>query len=255
MNKKNYKKLILDIAMAILFVTFFNKDLINLRFHAMSGCIFMIFIIAHIFLNKKWVINISKKLFDKNLNLRIKISYILSILLFITIFVIMLSGIFMMKFKHQDKFIYYKMMHYGASYISIILIGIHIGIYWNFVRNTISKILKINIDVKLSKLLSKIAIILVLIFGIYNIYSQKYLSNLSNTITYVIENNNSSKIELNHKEIYGNDKYDFGELIVIYGSIISVFSILTYKVDKSIKLSNKAKNEEKNKKKRILELR
>ena len=97
MNKKNIIKFILDIAMAVLFITFFNKNLISFKFHIIGGYVFAAFILVHMILNKKWIINISKRLFDKKLKLRVKISYILSLFLFISIFSIIASGVLMMK--------------------------------------------------------------------------------------------------------------------------------------------------------------
>ena len=40
MNKKNIIKFTLDIAMAILFITFFNKNLISFKFHIRAGYVF-----------------------------------------------------------------------------------------------------------------------------------------------------------------------------------------------------------------------
>lgn len=67
MNRKNIFKLILDIVMAVLFVTFFDKNFISFKFHILSGLVFGALILMHMFLNKKWIINISKRLFDKSL--------------------------------------------------------------------------------------------------------------------------------------------------------------------------------------------
>ena len=65
MNKKNIIKFILDIAMAVLFITFFNKNLISFKFHIIGGYVFAAFILVHMILNKKWIINISKRLIYK----------------------------------------------------------------------------------------------------------------------------------------------------------------------------------------------
>ena len=61
MNKKNIIKFTLDIAMAILFITFFNKNLVSFKFHIIGGYVFAGFILWHMYLNRKWIKNISKK--------------------------------------------------------------------------------------------------------------------------------------------------------------------------------------------------
>ena len=73
MNKKNITKIILDIAMAVLFITFFKKNLISMKFHMISGIVFGIFILVHMLLNRKWITNISMRLFDKKIKFRTKL--------------------------------------------------------------------------------------------------------------------------------------------------------------------------------------
>ncbi|WP_337814205.1 hypothetical protein, partial [Intestinibacter sp.] len=82
MNKKNIFKIVLDIVMIALFITFFNKNLISFQFHIKSGMIFGALILVHIIVNRKWVVNITKRIFDKNLKARTRISYIISACLF-----------------------------------------------------------------------------------------------------------------------------------------------------------------------------
>lgn len=135
MNNKNIIKITLDIVMTILFITFFNKNLISIEFHIISGCIFMVFMLIHMFLNRRLIINISKRLFDNKLKLRFKISYILSIFLFMAILVITISGMPMMKVLDYDKEIFWKTMHLGVSYLSIALIVGHIVAYWKSIIN------------------------------------------------------------------------------------------------------------------------
>ena len=140
MNKKNIFKLILDVVMLVLFVTFFDKNLISFKFHIMSGLVFGVLILIHMLLNKKWIINISKRLFDKNLKTRTKVSYIISAILFVMVFLIILSGILMMKATDYDKIALWRMIHIGASYLSIVLIGVHVGLYWRFISGMLKKV-------------------------------------------------------------------------------------------------------------------
>ncbi len=52
MNKKNIIKFILDIAMAVLFITFFNKNLISFKFHIIGGYVLQHYISAYDFKQK-----------------------------------------------------------------------------------------------------------------------------------------------------------------------------------------------------------
>ena len=249
MNKKNIIKFTLDIAMAILFITFFNKNLISFKFHIISGYVFAGFILAHMILNKKWIINISKRLFDKKLKLRVKISYILSLFLFISIFLIIASGVLMMKASTYDRVMFWKMLHFGASYLSIALIGMHIGLYWNFIMNMFKKVFKIKQNNNISKILANISVILVLIFGIYTTYKTEYFTKVTNTLTYVAQHITPQDLEEPEGSAYQKESATFINLAVTYGSIISVFAISTYYSDIAVKEYNKSKlNKDDNKK-------
>lgn len=239
MSKKNIIKIILDIAMVILFITFFNKNLISFKFHIRSGCIFGVLILVHMFLNRKWIVNVSKRLFDKKIKLRMKISYIISMFLLVTIFSIIVSGVLMMKASTYDRLMFWKMLHFGSSYLSIALIGIHIGIYWNFVMNMFKKVFKIEASKKIGKLLCKLAIVLTLVFGMYTMYNSQYFVKLNNTISYVIEHIVPQDLEQPEGNGYQKEHIGFATLATTYGSIMSVFAIATYYADANLKKTNK----------------
>jgi len=254
MNKKNIIKFVLDIAMAILFITFFNKNLISFKFHILSGYLFAVFIIAHMVLNKKWIVNITKRLFDKKLKLRVKISYILSLLLFISIFFIIASGSLMMKAKTYDRLMFWKMLHLGASYLSVALIGAHLGLYWNFMMNMFKKIFKIKEGNQISKILVNASVIIVLIFGIYTSYKKDYFGSVTGTLTYVVQHIKPQDIEQPEGNGYQKEHMTFVDLTVTYGSIISIFAISTYYTDKLLKEYNKSKLKKKDDKKIVQEV-
>ena len=253
MNKKNIIKFILDIAMAVLFITFFNKNLISFKFHIIGGYVFAAFILVHMILNKKWIINISKRLFDKKLKLRVKISYILSLFLFISIFSIIASGVLMMKATTYDRVMFWKMLHFGASYLSIALIGMHIGLYWNFIMNMFKKIFKIKESNSISKILVNSVVIIVLILGIYTTYRTEYFTKVTNTLTYVAQHIKPQDIEAPEGNGYEKEHLAFTDLSITYGSIISIFAISTYYSDVAIKEYNKSKLTKKDNKKIVEE--
>ena len=249
MNKKNIIKFTLDIVMAVLFITFFNKNLISFKFHIISGYIFGGFILFHLFLNRKWIINITKRLFDKKLNLRLKISYVLSILLFLSIFSILISGSLMMKSTTYDRVMFWKMLHFGSSYLSIAIMGIHIGLYWRFIMNMFKKIFKIKQGGNISKIIINISVILVLSLGIYTTYKQDYLAKTTNTLKYVVQHIKPQDIEQPEDNGYKKESVSFINLAATYGSIMSVFGIVTYYSEKGIKSYSKSNLNKKDDKK------
>lgn len=250
MNKKNISKITLDIVMAILFITFFNKNLISFKFHMRSGIIFGVFILVHMALNRKWIVNITKRLFDKKINIRVKFSYLLSIVLLISIISILVSGVLIMSAPTYDRKMFYKMLHFGASYLSVGLIGIHVGLYWKFVMNMFKNVFKIKESTKLTKIISNTLLAVVLSVGIYTTYKQEYFTKVVNTLTYVATHIVPQDLEEPKENGYNKEPVSFISLASTYGSIISVFGIATYYSDSAIKEYNRSrKNKEKNEKK------
>ncbi|SCH40350.1 MULTISPECIES: DUF4405 domain-containing protein [unclassified Romboutsia] len=239
MSTKNKIKLTLDIAMAILFITFFKKNLISFKFHTMSGLVFGIFILAHMILNRKWIVNISKRLFDRKIKFRTKFSYLLSLILLISIITIILSGVFIMKANTYDRVMFWKMLHFGASYLSLSLIGIHIGIYWSWVMNMSKNVFKIKKDTKVTKLISTLVVLIILALGSYTIYSQKYFTKTYSCLEYVVQHIKPQDIDGGNSYYGEHEKPSFINVASTYGSILSVFSIATYYCDKTLKKNKK----------------
>lgn len=236
MNKKNIVKITLDVIMLILFITFFEKNLISVKFHMISGIVFAILIAIHMGLNRNWIIQIGKRFFNKKTKLRAKISYILSLLLLVCIALIILSGIYLVKSKTYDRVMFWKMLHFGASYISVALIGAHLGLYWGWVINFFKKIFKIKEITRFGNLLISIIVAFTLVLGSYTVYKEGYFKKTSNCIKYVIENFQPEEIESEDKGSYIKESKSFAELIGVYGSIVSFFTIVVYYGDKGLKL-------------------
>ena len=239
MNKKNITKIILDIAMAVLFITFFKKNLISMKFHMISGVVFGIFILVHMLLNRKWITNISMRLFDKKIKFRTKLSYITSLILFISIIAILFSAVYIIKAKTYDRVMFWKMVHFGASYLSIALIGINIGLYWNWVMNIFKKAFKIKSS-NVTKLISSLIVLVTLALGSYTIYTQNYFTKTYACIEYVAQHIVPQDLEGGSSYYGESEKTSFIDVASTYGSIISVFSIVTYYSDKALKKSKKA---------------
>ena len=247
MTNKNKIKIALDICMIFLFITFFDKNFVNMKFHMLSGIIFAVFILIHMFINRKWIISISKKLFDKKIKLRIKISYIVSFLLLISVGLIIVSGFYIILAPVNRK-MFWKMIHYTFSYISIALIGIHLGLYWKWVMNMFKKLFKLNSQSKVRSQIAKFITLIILVGGLFMIHNKNYFTMMYSGINYISQNMIVEKEnkETSSQEDHNNQNYavvakkSLFELVSVYGSIVSVFAIITYQAD-SLKGKNRVK--------------
>ena len=91
--KKNTFKLILDLIMSALLILMFKKNVLTLAFHEIGGIIVCLLFIFHFIINFNWVKAITKKIFAQNTPFKMRLSYIIDILLLIDTIAILFTGI------------------------------------------------------------------------------------------------------------------------------------------------------------------
>ncbi|GIM28831.1 hypothetical protein CPJCM30710_14970 [Clostridium polyendosporum] len=279
MKKINFVKITLDLLMSIVFVLLFNKMAVaGLRFHETAGLSLGVAFIIHIALNWKWVKQVTLKLFNPKITFKTRFGYIINVLLLFAMGYIIISGVLISKVLFPNINIgnkqLLKMLHISVSYFSLLLIGIHIGLHWTWIKNMLKKIFRITNKNKLSKVTAIISVVLVFSFGAYNIYSVNYFSRVSSIVSSFTgdpmlgpgkdmnkepqngENKLSNDTSSREQKISGNNgnpselpvKKDGGQgappnmkapnssslltILTTYLSIIAVFSIITYNIEK-----------------------
>lgn len=272
--KKNFIKIILDILMFVLLILMFNKNVISMSFHEVGGLIVCGLFLIHMGLNRKWILGISKRIFDKSLSGKTRLGYIVNAMLFIFTALIAISGIMISKtiFGFQTRSgVFWQSIHYFTASLDIILIGIHIGLHWTFIKNMFTKIIKIPHT--FIKPIGIICISIILIYGGYSTVTTDFTRWLS--LPFTTSSVQKGNISENHgkrsKEMPNNDEgpenfirpevkgnpgesnggRDFSigriiEVITSYSSIILLFSFLTIMIEKilRIKISNRLENSE-----------
>lgn len=105
---------------------------------------------------------------------------------------IILSGVFISKTIftniHSENQIW-KIIHIGVSNLTLVLIGIHIGLHWTWVINMSKKVFKFNLKEKISKVISIFLVIAILILGSYNIYSKGFIQKSFMLFTVALNSN------------------------------------------------------------------
>lgn len=289
MNKKNIIKYVLDVVLSVGFMLMYDKMAIGIKLHELLGLGIGVGVIIHLILNYKWIIAISKKIFSTKLNNRTRVLYIINMLLVVCMILIMVGGIFISKtiltnINSPNKGIF-KAIHIAASNVALALIGIHVGINFNWVRGMTKKIFKIKESTKYTQLIARGLVCVIFVFGAYNISSQRFIEKTvmvfkTNQMQPMgehsdkdrgngergqhdlkrpeLDRENMSEEQL--KELEANMKnrgnmekpsningglakvkISPAELIINYTSILSVFIITTYYIDKLIKNRNKNK--------------
>lgn len=183
MKKTDYIKFTLDLLMGIIFAFLFNKTVFGgMAFHEIAGLAIGFAVIIHLILNLKWIKNVTSAILKKETPIKTKIGYVVNLLLLLDILTIIISGICISKVVFSNfnlhNNIFDKNTHTAAAYTALLLIGIHVGLHWNWVMNTFKNIVKINTQNKAFDYASKLAAVLILVFGLYNIVTVNYFSKL-----------------------------------------------------------------------------
>lgn len=184
MKNKNTMKILLDMVMLILLILMFNKNVISMSFHEIGGLVVCGLFVIHMLLNYKWIIGITKKIFDKGLKFKTRLGYMINLLLLLIMAFIAISGILISKTiftSISSNNMIFKVGHQVVAGYGIILVGIHIGLHWNFIKSYIKKI--IRIPGKLEKPLGVIFVALIMVYGVYNMGTSNFTRWLSTPFT------------------------------------------------------------------------
>lgn len=193
MKNKNAMKILLDIIMLVLLILMFNKNVISMSFHEIGGLVVCGLFVIHMFLNYKWIIGVTRKIFSKGLKFKTRLGYIINGFLLLIMGFIGISGILISKTiltNISSNNMLWKIGHQVVAGYGIILIGIHIGLHWNFIKSYIKKTIKIPI--KVEKPLGIIFVVLIMGYGVYSMGTSNFTRWLSIpfTITQMGENFN-----------------------------------------------------------------
>lgn len=172
-KRLNYgMKVALDIGMCLVLVLLYKAKVLTLDFHEIAGLAIFALFALHLAFNWKWVVRQGKKLFSPTTPTRTKFSYWLSIALLVSFVLIVVSGIFISKILFKDAITAWgidtspwRTVHLFFSAVALILVGMHVGLYWDPVRAFISSRLKM--PARVGKIVGRTALALTLAMGVY----------------------------------------------------------------------------------------
>ena len=263
MENKNNLKLLIDLLMAITFVLLFNKMVLGgLVFHEIAGIGIGLGIFVHILVNIQWVKKVTIRLFDRKLPRKTRLGYLLNLLLLISMIFILVSGVLISKILFPNLRLgnesWFKLSHISISYLTLILIGIHIGLHWKWIINYSKKLFNIKSS-KATSVIAKLAMVILLVFGSYEILATNFAARIGNigavfntsttqTTSAGLKQRHVGNPQIpptgqkqrregrahdNRTPLEGNPSPDGSvETITTYFGIMSVFVILTYYLEK-----------------------
>lgn len=212
MKTINYVKLALDVVMSLLFVLFFNKNVLGgLRFHEISGLFFAGAFLIHILLNLGWVKRVTLKMFNRSLSWRVRGSYALNLLLLISMTFIIVSGILISHVVFPNINVgnenWFKMTHISVSFVVLVLVGIHVGLHWEWVVNIVKKMASIKKRRAWVRYVAQGLTLVILLFGLYQINQTSFVHRLTSSVSAF--SLNTQQAGFDHKENFKNRAPDF----------------------------------------------
>jgi len=140
--KKNTVKIILDSVMAFVLMFMYKKGVLGLGFHEIAGIAVCLLFIIHILLNRKWVAAATKALFSKETTGKVRACYIVDLLIALSFLGLLVTGLGISKivFK-QIAFLGNagNPFHFFFGGLSLILLGIHLGLHWDWIKISVLK--------------------------------------------------------------------------------------------------------------------
>ena len=166
-------KLALDAVMLILLVLMYKKQVISMSFHEIGGLALIGLFVIHHLLNARWIGAVSKRLFTKGTLGMVRARYIVDVLLLIAFLTIGVTGILI----NKTLFAIHaagnaKTLHYFASAIAILLMGVHLGLHADYI---FGKLFRKGAS-RIAKLMTAIVLALLVAFGGYSLFTTQFVS-------------------------------------------------------------------------------
>jgi hypothetical protein len=148
MSSKLVTKIVLDIAMSILFVFLLDAFGTGLAFHEIAGLFIFALFGIHILLNGSWVKNTTLNLLQNKLKNRtavsVKIKYALNLAIFISILIIVTTGVMISKVLFPSDTIHGEwiyLIHKWTSYVCLGFLITHLAIHAGYFVKSVGRII------------------------------------------------------------------------------------------------------------------
>lgn len=136
--KTSHIKLLLDIGMTVAVLALMEPRATGLSLHEWGGLAIAVAFLAHIVLNWTWISCMTGN-FLKRATAKNRINYILDALLLLGFFTILLSGAAIAKtidfswLALPGTRFFWRSVHISASLLTLIGVGVHVGLHWKWV--------------------------------------------------------------------------------------------------------------------------
>ena len=176
------KKTLIDILLLIFITLEFSKGYMNPLYHEIFGIILIILLLIHLILNKNYLKNITKGKYNLSRTIMLTINTLFMLTFILSLLFGILSSEVLLKSFNIGSFTIIK-LHKICAYMSIIIMGFHLGINFNAMFSKITKRIK-------NKSLLHITKLIIILYGIYSFIRLDILKHILGTYGFsIIEGN------------------------------------------------------------------
>lgn len=229
---RNVLKIGLDVVMVLVLVVLYDDRVVSIGFHERVGLgIFVLFLI-HKGINWKWILGVSRRLVKGSVPSNTKAGYIVDVLLFVAMVYIVVSGILISRtilVQWYGTSPVWTFGHFFASAIALILVGVHVGLHWSFVRNMFSRLVRLPRAV--ARPLGIACLLAVVCFGIYSLVTSSFLYWLVGPL--ILTGHLSAERAFS---LFGGAGLtgSASKVVATYGSIVAVVAVETVLIESAL---------------------
>ena len=138
------RNLLVDAAIFVGFLLATDPHATGQAIHEGLGIAFGVGIVTHLLLHWKWIVNVARR-FVRRLPGQVRINSLLNSLLFVTVTLIIFSGIMISKVVlstfglsgSHDAI--WRWLHTSATNTALIIVGLHVALHWKWIVSTIKR--------------------------------------------------------------------------------------------------------------------
>lgn len=169
------KKKILDLVMAIVMICLMNLSFTGIKVHEILGILVFFLFLYHKAINFKWIKSVTKKLFNKDTKVKMKVMYVVDAILLLFVISTVITGILIstdiVTSIVASDIKTMSLWHHFFAYWFAILLMFHIGLHWEFLRNA----MKIKKNSMTEKVVMGISVLLIVFVAFKNNIMKKIM--------------------------------------------------------------------------------
>lgn len=149
MNLNARTRFWLDLFIFAAFLTFMQPALTGIALHEWLAAAAILTFLLHILTQWDWIIAVGKRFF-KNLFHQSRLNFVLDALLWISMITVILSGFLISRSLlpslgiPEARNFFWRRIHDISANLTLLLVAVHVGLHWDWIIGTASRIFKGN---------------------------------------------------------------------------------------------------------------